>query len=164
MANISRIAPDFDLFSVDAYQWDYTQPTIGAAEAAEIKALYLTTILPKMAAHQQIMLVPGTFGCSNQSVVGRAAPLLTAQSDNVVAKLQGLFEWAKTEPRVGGFVPWHWANRTGNGGSFAHCDMNLGAEAMPAVVAKLAEIGRFIINQTSMKSDDAASHSLTALQ
>ena len=26
----SRIAPEFTLFSVDAYQWDYTQPGIGA--------------------------------------------------------------------------------------------------------------------------------------
>ena len=61
-----------------ACQWDYTQPAIGAFEAREIQALYTGTILPKMAAHQQVLLVPGTFGCTNLSAVGKKAPLQTA--------------------------------------------------------------------------------------
>lgn len=78
-----------------ACQWDYTQPAIGAFEAREIQALYTGTILPKMAAHQQVLLVPGTFGCTNLSAVGKKAPLQTAQAENVVAKLAHLFEWVR---------------------------------------------------------------------
>ena len=123
----------------------------------------------QMAPHQQVLLVPGTFGCTNLSATGRKAGLQTAQAGNVVAKLEGLFSWAKTEPRVGGFLPWHWANRMGMAGAGgAPCDQALGAEAMPAVVAKLAEIGGWIVNRTNrlslaanralVKTDDTTVH------
>ena len=75
------------------------------------------------------------------------------QQANVLDKLNGLFEWAKAEPRVGGFVGWHYRNRTGNMAPGCPCDMRLGAEAMPAVVRKLTEIGRYIGNLT-LKTDD----------
>ena len=71
---------------------------------------------------------------------------------NVCSGLASRELQAKTEPRVGGFLPWHWANRMGMASaqpSGPPCDMALGAEAMPAVVAKLAEIGGYILNRTS---------------
>ena len=51
---------------------------------------------------------------------------------------------AKAEPRIAGFTPWHFNNRS----SPQHgppCDMELGAVAMPDVVAKLKEIGEYIV-------------------
>ena len=75
------------------------------------------------------------------SAVGKAVQVDQGQQANVLDKLDGLFEWAKTEPRIGGFVGWHYRNRTGNMAPGCPCDMRLGAEAMPAVVQKLAEIG-----------------------
>ena len=52
------------------------------------------------------MLMPGVFGCSNMSVIGKQVPLVGGQDKVVVDKLDDLFDWAKTAPRVGGFNPW----------------------------------------------------------
>jgi hypothetical protein len=156
MANVTMADMDFDLFSVDAYQWDYRQPTIGHAEAAEIEALYTETIIPRLAAKTQVLLVPGVFGCSNSSAIGKVVPLegtkgaaAHGQDQIVVDKLEGLFSWAKTEPRVGGFNPWHFADRGHNQAPGCPCDMQLGASSMPAVVAKLREINLWIMHNSS---------------
>ena len=85
--------------------------------------------------------VQGTFGCSEHSTVGKVVPVAKGQQANVLDKLEGLFSWAKEEVRVGGFVGWHYRNRTRNGAPGCPCDMRIGAEAMPAVVEKLSEIG-----------------------
>jgi hypothetical protein len=85
---------------------------------------------------------------------------LQEQERVVVAKLEEYFTWAKAEPRIGGFCPWHFNTRWGMGGAHnAHstvitdktlqCDMALGAIEMPEVVAKLREIGEYALNQTS---------------
>ena len=103
------IAPEFDLFSVDTYQWDYRLSTSGAAEVAAVKGAY-ATLLPLMSPKTQAMIVAGTFGCSSQSIIGRAHPVLAngsdSQTQNVLAKLDGLWEYAKSEPRIAGFMPW----------------------------------------------------------
>ena len=55
----------------------------------------------------------------------------------------GFFDWAKKDPKIAGFNPWHFANRSGpqlRGG----WDQRLGAVSMPSVVAKLQEIGKHI--------------------
>lgn len=58
--------------------------------------------------------------------------------------MDGYFAWAKEDPRIAGFNGWHFNNR-----SIAQhsepCDMELGAVAMPSVVSKLEEIGKYII-------------------
>ena len=51
--------------------------------------------------------------------------------------------WAKKDPKIAGFNPWHFSNRSGpqlRGG----WDQRLGAVSMPSVVAKLQEIGKHI--------------------
>ena len=87
------------------------------------------------------MLVPGTYGCSNVTYMP-----LADMAKNVVDKLDGYFSWAKEDRRIAGFNPWHWSNR-GSPQSGPPCDMILGASAMPTVVAKLTEIGKFIMAQ-----------------
>ena len=57
------------------------------------------------------------------------------------------FTWqAKTEKRIAGMNPWHYNTRA----AAQHpppCDMLLGASSMPSVVAKLQEIGSYILAQ-----------------
>ena len=67
-------------------------------------------------------------------------------TQNVVAKLQGYFDWAKADKRIAGFNPWHWETRQG-AQSGPPCDMILGAKTMPAVVAELTKIGQYILAQ-----------------
>lgn len=66
------------------------------------------------------------------------------QAEQIVIKLNGFFQWAKAEPRIAGFNPWHFRNRTTNQEPLPY-DMKLGAVSMPTVVAKLKEIGHYIV-------------------
>jgi hypothetical protein len=63
--------------------------------------MYTDTIFPKLHAHQQVLLVPGIFACSNLTYFP-----LENQSTNLVKKLDGYMTWAKAEPRIAGFNPW----------------------------------------------------------
>ena len=91
------------------------------------------------------------------------------QAKNLVDKLDGYFEWAKSDKRIAGFNPWReqctlfcgiccrWSltlwlssictdfNNRSNPQAGGACDMELGAVAMPSVYAKLQEIGKFIL-------------------
>ena len=62
----------------------------------------------------------------------------------MVAKLEGFFEWAKTDDRIAGFNSWHFGHRRQRQSSAIH-DMELGAVEMPSVLAKLREIGEHIV-------------------
>eukprot|EP01048_Picozoa_sp_COSAG05_P026931 COSAG05_NODE_7603_length_791_cov_0.865607_2_plen_78_part_01 len=61
---IREVPPDFDLISVDAYS-GYTPTKPGMNEVRLAQAAY-ESIWPKLHAHQQVLLVPGVFGCSKQ--------------------------------------------------------------------------------------------------
>lgn len=91
-----------------------------------------------MSESQRLMLVPGTFACSNLSYMS-----LDLSQERVLEKLEGYFAWGKEDNRVAGFNPWHFNNRK-TPQHAPPCDMRLGAGAMPKVVAKLSEIGRWI--------------------
>merc|ERR1711957_743034 len=93
--------------------------------------------------------VPGIFASSpaHCSSSGVQCPL-DDQAKQIVIKLDGFFEWAKSEPRVAGFNPWHFANRSGTQLPGAY-DQKLGAISMPSVVAKLKEIGEYISGQNA---------------
>ena len=51
------IAPEFDFFSVDTYQWDYREAGAGKAEVAQVKSAY-SQLFPKLHPHQQLLIVP----------------------------------------------------------------------------------------------------------
>ena len=138
LSKLKEVPKDIDLISVDVYN-GYLPGENGTSEVASAKAVYEGRLFPKLQPHQRAMVVPGVMACSNLSFYP-----LAMQSTQIVAKLDGYLEWAKAEPRIAGFSPWHFLNRTGpqSGGA---CDMALGAVAMPGVVAKLKEIGQFII-------------------
>merc|ERR1712137_195063 len=142
--HITEVPPAFDLIGVDTYA-GYTPGSSGSDEVGKAREIF-GVIFPKLHAHQQVMLVPGTFACSNTTYFP-----LDAQARNVVEKLDGYFSWAKNDTRVGGFNPWHFNNRT-HAQHGPPCDMRLGAAAMPAVVAKLREIGAYILSQSRRRA------------
>ena len=136
---IKEVPAALDLISVDVYAGD-TPGSKGTDEVVAAKAMY-QIIFPKLHSHQQVMLVPGTYACSNLSYFP-----LDEQAKNVVDKLDGYFDWAKANKRIAGFNPWHFETRA----SAQHgppCDMILGANCMPTVVAKLTEISKYILAQ-----------------
>jgi hypothetical protein len=104
--------------------------TKGMDEVTAAKKMY-DIIFPKLHDHQKVMLVPGTFACSNLTYFP-----LDGQAKNLVEKLDGYFDWAKSDERIAGFNPWHFNNRS-NPQSGPPCDMELGAVAMPSVYKKL---------------------------
>ena len=59
-------------------------------EVAAAKKMY-EVVFPKLHAHQQVMLVPGTFACSNLTYFP-----IEQQVTNNVDKLQGYFDWVRT--------------------------------------------------------------------
>ena len=63
--------------------------------------MYNNILFPKLHDHQQVLLVPGTFACSNLTYFA-----LDDQAKNVVDKMEGYFKWAKAEKRIAGFNPW----------------------------------------------------------
>eukprot|EP01046_Picozoa_sp_COSAG06_P037036 COSAG06_NODE_4140_length_4533_cov_3.136446_7_plen_87_part_00 len=67
----------------------------------QAQAMYNNILFPKLHGHQQVLLVPGTFACSNLTYFA-----LDDQAKNVVDKMEGYFKWAKAEQRIAGFNPW----------------------------------------------------------
>ena len=158
---ITEVPPDFDLISADIYA-GYKPGTNGTDEVAAAKAVY-DGIFKKLHGHQKVLLVPGMFGCSDLKYFP-----LAAQEKNLVDKLNGYFNWAKSDSRIAGFNPWHYSTR--KKGHAPPCDMELGPGGprkeskvlMPSVIAKLEEIGQYIIMgqqqlraAQSSKTDDA---------
>eukprot|EP01052_Picozoa_sp_SAG31_P040695 SAG31_NODE_5959_length_2241_cov_1.092904_1_plen_445_part_00 len=158
--NTSWLLPaSIDLFSVDVYS------SGGLAEVGAVKAAVETCVLPRLRPNQSAMLVPGIFGnsglplgqggCRGLNKYGQPA---YAQNETA-AVLQGLFEWAQTQPRIAGFCPWHYNDRCGLAtpprnchDAKPPCDMDRGAVSMPIVRAKLEQIGRAIVTGSWKRS------------
>ena len=120
----------------------------GTLEAVFDREFAEKNMYPKMSPTQKLVVVPGTFSCSNFSYM----PLANS-SRSVVAKLQAYFEWAKTDSKVIGMFPWH-VNWLPNGGVIQGCDMRLGATDIPGVVPELEKIAAWIkANNSALASD-----------
>jgi hypothetical protein len=140
-----QLPVELDLFSFDVYN---AQNDDGASEVAKARAVAEKTIFPQLGPHQRLLLVPGVYGntpAKCEQAGGSAAECsLEAQATQVVAKLDGFFEWAMSEDRIAGFNSWHFGHRSQPQNSELH-DMELGAWEMPAVLAKLRQIGEHIV-------------------
>ena len=142
----SDIPPELNLFSIDLYE-GYGPEGGGAAEAAKARAFAQKYLYPRMHPAQSLMLVPGTFACSNLSYV----PLAVSEA-SVLAKLDAYLVWAKEDGRVAGFNPWHFNNRSKPQHRLP-CDMQLGAVAMAGVVDRLQQIGRYVIGRSEARAE-----------
>jgi hypothetical protein len=143
---LDKIAPDLDWLSFDVYK-GYSPKggpdggSDGASEAAAAKAFAEKIVYPIMAPHQKLVVVPGTFACSNLTYMP-----LEASAKSVIAKLKAYFEWGKTDERMVAINPWHF-NRRDKPQNGPPCDMELGAVDLPGVVDELATIGKWIQKQ-----------------
>jgi len=145
VGSIGAVPTELDLFSFDYYD---AANTDGAAEVAGVRETAETVVFPKMAPHQRLLLVPGIYGNTPSSCAahgGGAACALDRQAEQVVRKLDLYLEWAKSEPRVVGFNPWHFSHRGPQ--NAPQNDMAIGGEEMPMVLAKLRDIGTYIVSQ-----------------
>lgn len=91
-----ELPAELDLFSFDVYN---AQNDDGACEVALVRSAAEKTIFPQLAPHQKLLLVPGVYGntpAQCEKAGGTAAVCsLDAQARQVVAKLDGFFEWAR---------------------------------------------------------------------
>ena len=89
LSSLGGVPADLDLISVDVYA-GYLPGSNGTDEVAAARQMYETNVFPNLRPHQQVMLVPGIFACSNQSFYP-----LEQQSLQVVTKLDAFFEWVR---------------------------------------------------------------------
>ena len=142
---LDKIPPDLDWISIDGY-WGYEPGRPGGATEAHFgRAFAEKYIYPRMSPSQKLMVVPGTFACSNFSYMP-----LENSSRSVVAKLQAYFEWAKEDHRVVGMMPWHINRLPPVAPTGPACDMVLGAVDIPGVVAELRTIADWIKTNSTM--------------
>ena len=136
--NETAIPPAFDLVSFDHYTTGgfsggadpktgvcpetkppHEQPYCPLNEVREVRAMY-EALFPRLHPHQQVLLVPGVFGCDvrHDSKVEcpwnhgtwNVSQRLESQGWALVQKLKGYWEWALQEPRIAGFNPYHYDN------------------------------------------------------
>ena len=101
------------------------------AEVDIVRGYLNQAIFGMMWPHQKALLVPGVFQCANVMSFNQS-------EDKAVQKLDAYLQYAKTEPRVAGFAPWHWGDRHSPQAKTG-CNMEKGAGSMPRVVAKLRQ-------------------------
>eukprot|EP01052_Picozoa_sp_SAG31_P030025 SAG31_NODE_3043_length_4753_cov_3.006016_3_plen_239_part_00 len=151
--SLDKLPPELDFISFDAYE-GLTIASNASTEVDVVSGFLKAAIFQMMWPHQKALLVPGLFGCTN-------VMSLNQSQDKAVEKLDAYFSWAKTDPRVAGFAPWHWGDRHTPQYTKGACNMELGAGSMPQVVAKLREMGKWMKANApgSLKTDDMQLHS-----
>lgn len=136
------IPADFDLWSVDTYN-GFFPGSRGADEVAQAKRDYERGVFPFLKPHQKAMLVPGMFGCLNESRAGVDHAWIEA---SLLEKLDGYWDWARSDTRVAGFVPWHYSSRGHDQAPGSPCDMMLGATNFTRAMARLRKNGAAIVS------------------
>jgi hypothetical protein len=148
--NLDKLPPELDFISFDAYE-GLTIASNASTEVDVVRGYLEEAIFNMIWPHQRVLVVPGLFGCENVMSFNQS-------QGKAVDKLDAYFAWAKTDPRVAGFAPWHWGDRHTPQAKAPTCNMERGAGSMPRVVAKLREIGRWMKANAkggaSLKTDD----------
>ena len=142
------IPPGLDAISADVYDMN-TPPerppnSNGTANAYKNIKFFENEVFPRLRPNQMALLAPGVFASSpaHCRASNISCPLAT-QAEQVVARLDVLFNWSKQQHKIAGWIPWHFENRSTPqwGGAY---NLELGAIAMPSVVSKLREVGAFV--------------------
>ena len=90
------IPAGLDVVSCDVYNH-------GAKEAKLAQSYAEKFFFPLLKAHQSVWLVPGMFGRNGTK---SNASAMAAEDDELLEKLEGFWEFASSEPRVTGMIPW----------------------------------------------------------
>jgi hypothetical protein len=142
-----KIPDAIDLISLDWYAIaPADQRPAGAtgnitAEPALMRQIYENMLHPKMARHQRVLVVPGTFADGN---LRRSGPL-GVQDSHIAAKLRGYWQWMQEDQLVVGLNAYHWLNegRRNASGSWvptADALMGEGLASLPLSCSVLAQI------------------------
>ena len=75
-------------------------------EATLMRQLYAEMLTPKLSAHQNLLVVPGSFADGNTARSGS----LASQDALIAAKLRGYFKWMEEDSRIQGLNAYHWLN------------------------------------------------------
>lgn len=111
-------------------------------EIERVQMHYKSSIYPRLAAHQKVMIVPGTFGF--EEVIANISVMSHNDQDGyLVELLQGMWEYAVSDPRVGGFMPWHFKERIGSAYKLGR---GLGAINFNKTMRMLRRMGEAIIH------------------
>ena len=149
------IPPELDLVGMDRYMLSSN----GMDEVAGTKAYYESAIFPKLRPHQRAMIVPGLVGCSVNSSYGKLVPK-EDQEQALLQKLEGYYDWAKSDARIAGINSWHFnhyaSNPDGTGITNPHCDWLYGVSDFPVLLARAKEIGADIIAAAGKTSSPPA--------
>ena len=127
-----QVPTELNWISIDHY--DYKN---GTQEYEQTISVYNSLIFPILNKNQKALFVPGIFACNETTI--------DFDSQQIVQKLDLFFNYALNDTRIKGLNPWHFNNRS----SSQHappCVMEIGAIAMPNVIAKLEQIGQYILN------------------
>jgi hypothetical protein len=146
------IPDSIDILSIDYYAGFGNDTLPPEAEVANVSSFFTHELFPRMVPRQRAMVVPGFFGCSNQTSCGTHAQ----QEARLQRKLRAYIAYLETEPRLVGLAPWHLNNRTHGApcdwelkANCHACDMRLGAEAFPRLTADWMQFGAQIVNNAT---------------
>lgn len=109
---LPKIPDAIDLISLDWYAISPAdQRPAGAtgnisAEPVLMRQIYERMLRPKMAPHQRVMVVPGTFADGDLVRAGS----LAAQDPHIADKLRGYWQWMQEDELVVGLNAYHWLN------------------------------------------------------
>ena len=140
-----------DIVSLDLYHHADSAPPYHdpATEVNTTKAFVAAHLVPKLNERQRLIVVPGTFADWN---VSRSGPV-EQQEGGVIAKLNGYWSWAQSEPLIIGINCFHWLTIPGlYKRAPGIIPYYWGVDSMPKVVARLVEIGDIIRNHSAALS------------
>jgi hypothetical protein len=153
----SKLPTSIDLISLDMYcsvmgSKMAACSTDGAFDpAAEAhkwaRPFYETQLKPRLLPHQQLLVIPGTFGDWNKT----RSPPIEQQQAAIVRKLDAYWAWAQSDPLIAGLNCWHWSTIPGlYEKSPGIIPFYYGVDHMPKVVARLTEIGTTIRSEAML--------------
>jgi hypothetical protein len=148
-------AGDFDsidIISMDLYHHADAAPPHHdpVTEVNTTRAFVDAQLVPKLNEQQRLIVVPGTFADWN---VSRSGPVEQQQA-GVVAKLDGYWSWAQSDPLIIGINCFHWLTIPGlQKRAPGIIPYYWGVDHMPKVVARLVEIGDIIRTHNAPKGN-----------
>ena len=166
------IPAEVDIISVDIYGYGLGGRMVGdnrsGAEAAYVRSWVETNLYPRMAAHQRIMQIPGTFAAwnaSHPSTTGPSGAHPSTEAEQVVLnKLEEYWQWARADPRVVGLNLFHWwtlcepCGADGGPTTAAYRRIFYGVDRMPRVIRRLQEISAVIRKNSTVLMSAALDH------
>jgi hypothetical protein len=153
LPNTSGAIPrEIDVLSVDRYSGFGNDTLPGSAEVTDISNFFASEVFPRMHTHQVAMAVPGLFGCA--SCIATGCGSLAAQESRLRDKLHAYINYLRAETRMVGLAPWHLNDRHSvqcnvvTKSKCHDCEMRLGAEAFPQLLAEWLSFGASIVRSS----------------